>query len=221
MSEARRPAVQAALGLGGNLGDPVAAMARALQALEARDDTVVTAVSRLYRTPPWGKTDQDWFFNACAAVETTLAPEALLDVGLAIERSMKRERLERWGPRTIDIDVLLWGDETIAGERLTVPHPRMTERAFVLMPLADILLTPSSAGVRSPPGWPRWMGPASRWPTAIRCGGAARSESACLEGRPQTKNPARTPGFGAGSVFSSYLIEPTAISSTWRVRLTR
>ncbi|SIQ13373.1 2-amino-4-hydroxy-6-hydroxymethyldihydropteridinediphosphokinase [Rhizobium sp. RU20A] len=133
------PVVRAALGLGGNIGEPVAAMARALQALDARADTTVTAVSRLYRTPPWGKTDQAWFFNACALVETALQPEALLDVGLDIERSMKRERIERWGPRTIDIDVLLWGDASIASERLTVPHPRMTDRAFVLKPLADIL----------------------------------------------------------------------------------
>ncbi len=71
-------------------------------------DCRVDAVSRLYRTPPWGKTDQSFFFNACAAVDTTLAPEALLDVCLGIERDMKRERIERWGPRTIDIDMLTY-----------------------------------------------------------------------------------------------------------------
>jgi len=129
---------RAALGLGGNIGDPVRAMADALQALDGRPDCRVAAVSRLYRTPPWGKTDQDWFFNACALVETTLSPEALLDTCLGIERDMKRERKERWGPRTIDIDVLTYEGVAQAGGRLELPHPRMTGRGFVLMPLADI-----------------------------------------------------------------------------------
>ena len=128
----------ATLGLGGNIGDPVKAMAAALQRLDARDDCRVAAVSRLYRTPPWGKTDQSFFFNACAAVETRLDPEALLDVCLSIEREMKRERIERWGPRTLDIDVLTYGDVVQEAPRLELPHPRMTDRGFVLMPLADI-----------------------------------------------------------------------------------
>jgi 2-amino-4-hydroxy-6-hydroxymethyldihydropteridine diphosphokinase len=132
------PFRRAALGLGGNIGDPVRAMADALQALDGRADCRVAAVSRLYRTPPWGKTDQDWFFNACALVETTLSPEALLDTCLGIERDMKRERKERWGPRTIDIDVLTYEGVAQAGGRLELPHPRMTGRGFVLMPLADI-----------------------------------------------------------------------------------
>ncbi|MBY5839498.1 2-amino-4-hydroxy-6-hydroxymethyldihydropteridine diphosphokinase [Rhizobium leguminosarum] len=128
----------ATLGLGGNIGDPVKAMAAALRRLNGRDDCRVTAVSRLYRTPPWGKTDQSFFFNACAAVETRLEPEALLDVCLSIEREMKRERIERWGPRTLDIDVLTYGDVIQDAPRLELPHPRMTDRGFVLMPLADI-----------------------------------------------------------------------------------
>ncbi|MBB3351780.1 2-amino-4-hydroxy-6-hydroxymethyldihydropteridine diphosphokinase [Rhizobium sp. BK049] len=128
----------ATLGLGGNIGDPVKAMATALQRLGGRDDCRVTAVSRLYRTPPWGKTDQSFFFNACAAVETRLPPEALLDVCLSIEREMKRERIERWGPRTLDIDVLTYGNVVQQAPRLELPHPRMTDRGFVLMPLADI-----------------------------------------------------------------------------------
>ena len=132
------PFRRASLGLGGNIGDPVRSMAEALQALDAREDCHVTAVSRLYRTPPWGKTDQDWFFNACALVETTLAPEPLLDTCLAIERDMKRERKERWGPRTIDIDVLTYEGVAQSGGRLELPHPRMTGRGFVLTPLADI-----------------------------------------------------------------------------------
>ncbi|WP_313530925.1 2-amino-4-hydroxy-6-hydroxymethyldihydropteridine diphosphokinase [Shinella sp.] len=129
---------RASLGLGGNIGDPVQSMAEALRALDARPDCRVTAVSRLYRTPPWGKTDQDWFFNACALVETLLAPEALLDTCLGIERDMKRERKERWGPRTIDIDVLTYEGVEQSGGRLELPHPRMTGRGFVLMPLSDI-----------------------------------------------------------------------------------
>ena len=132
------PFHRATLGLGGNVGDPVRAMAEALRALDARADCRVLAVSRLYRTPPWGKTDQDWFFNACALIETTLAPEALLDTCLGIEREMKRERKERWGPRTIDIDVLTYEGVAQAGGRLELPHPRMTGRGFVLMPLADV-----------------------------------------------------------------------------------
>lgn len=128
---------RATLGLGGNIGNPRRAMAEALGALDARSDCRVTAVSRLYRTPPWGKTDQDWFFNACAEVETTLDPESLLATCLEIERLMKRVREERWGPRTIDIDLLTFEGASAAGERLQLPHPRMTERGFVLMPLAD------------------------------------------------------------------------------------
>lgn len=127
----------ATLGLGGNIGDPAASMARALALLDARPDSTVTAVSRLYRTPPWGKTDQAWFFNACAAVETSLSAEDLLDACLLIERQMKRERLERWGPRTIDIDVLTFDGLTQHSPTLQIPHPRMTERGFVLKPLAD------------------------------------------------------------------------------------
>ncbi len=112
-------------------------MADALRRLDGRDDCRVMEVSRLYRTPPWGKTDQADFYNCCAAVETSLGPQALLDACLDIERDMKRVRLERWGPRTIDIDILTFGDVQLETDDLTIPHPRMTERAFVLMPLAD------------------------------------------------------------------------------------
>ncbi|WP_331374446.1 2-amino-4-hydroxy-6-hydroxymethyldihydropteridine diphosphokinase [Sinorhizobium chiapasense] len=127
----------ATLGLGGNLGNPPRAMAEALRALDKRPDCKIAAVSRLYRTPPWGKTDQAWFFNACAEVETVLDPEALLDTCLDIERAMKRIRKERWGPRTIDIDLLTFDKVISASEKLELPHPRMTMRGFVLMPLAD------------------------------------------------------------------------------------
>ncbi len=129
--------IPATLGLGGNIGDPVHAMAEALRHLDQRPDCRVTDVSRVYRTPPWGKTDQADFFNACAGVDTTLSPEDLLDACLGIERDMKRVRIERWGPRTIDIDVLTYGSLVQASDRLELPHPRMTGRGFVLKPLAD------------------------------------------------------------------------------------
>jgi 2-amino-4-hydroxy-6-hydroxymethyldihydropteridine diphosphokinase len=132
------PAATAALGLGGNVGDPAASMAQALQALNERADCQVVAVSRLFSTPPWGKLDQDDFFNCCALIRTTLPPAPLLDVCLDLERSMKRVRLERWGPRTLDIDILLYDDQVVDEPHLSIPHPRMLERAFVLRPLADI-----------------------------------------------------------------------------------
>lgn len=128
----------ATLGLGGNLGDPEAAMATALSRLDARDDTEVVAVSGLYRTPPWGKTDQADFLNCCAAVKTRLSAQALLDACLDQEREMKRVRRERYGPRTLDIDVLTFGDLSLQTDTLTVPHPRMLDRGFVLLPLAEI-----------------------------------------------------------------------------------
>lgn len=127
----------ATLGLGGNLGDPALAMASALRALDARADCRVVSVSRLYRTPPWGKTDQSFFYNCCAGLDTTMSPAALLDACLGIEREMKRVRVERWGPRTLDIDILTYGDIESPAPELEIPHPRMTERGFVLLPLAD------------------------------------------------------------------------------------
>ena len=125
------------LGLGGNIGDPRANMANALSMLDERQDCRVVKVSRLYRTPPWGKTDQDWFFNSCALIETTMEPQALLKLCLEIERAMKRERIIRWGPRTLDIDILTFEGVTSDDETLLLPHPRISERAFVLMPLVD------------------------------------------------------------------------------------
>jgi 2-amino-4-hydroxy-6-hydroxymethyldihydropteridine diphosphokinase len=126
------------LSLGGNLGDPAASMATALRLLDADDDTRVIAVSSLYRTPPWGKLDQPDFLNAAAEISTALAPRELLDLCLEAERKLKRVREERWGPRLIDIDILVFGDRVIHETGLEVPHPRMLERAFVLAPLAEI-----------------------------------------------------------------------------------
>jgi len=130
--------VAAFIGLGGNLGDPAATMAEALQQLESSERTRVEAVSSLYRTPPWGKTDQPDFLNAVAKVETTHSPQGLLEICLHIERNLKRVRAERWGPRSIDMDVLWYDGERIELPGLTIPHPRMLDRAFVLVPLAEI-----------------------------------------------------------------------------------
>jgi 2-amino-4-hydroxy-6-hydroxymethyldihydropteridine diphosphokinase len=126
------------LSLGGNLGDPAKSMGAALRMLDADANTRVTGVSSLYRTPPWGKLDQPDFLNAAAEISTGLAPRALLDLCLDAERRLKRVREERWGPRLIDIDILVFGDRVIHETGLEVPHPRMLERAFVLAPLAEI-----------------------------------------------------------------------------------
>ncbi len=126
------------IGLGGNLGDVVATMSGALQQIDAHSDIKVVAVSPVYRTRPWGVEDQDWFHNACAKLETRMEPIELLDECLKIERFFKRERRVRWGPRTLDLDIMVFGDRTINEERLSIPHPRITERAFVMKPLDDI-----------------------------------------------------------------------------------
>lgn len=131
-------AARAYLGLGGNLGDPAAAMAAALRTLDADPGISVAAVSSLYRTPPWGVAEQPDFLNAVAAVDTVLPARQLLARCLDVEKGLKRVRDIRWGPRVIDIDVLLYGDQAIAEEGLQVPHPRMARRAFVMVPLAEI-----------------------------------------------------------------------------------
>lgn len=130
--------VEAALGLGGNLGDPVAAFATVLQRLEAHEAVSLVRPSSVYRTAPWGKLDQPEFLNMAVLVETELSARALLDLCLALEREGGRERRERWGPRTLDIDILTYGGQTIDEPGLQVPHPRIAERAFVLAPLAEI-----------------------------------------------------------------------------------
>lgn len=126
------------IGLGGNLGDPRSAMASAIRALDKADGLELVAVSSLYRTPPWGKTDQPDFLNAVAELRCRLEPRQLLDLCLQTERSLKRERRERWGPRIIDIDILAFGDREVAEPGLEIPHPRIADRAFVLVPLAEI-----------------------------------------------------------------------------------
>jgi 2-amino-4-hydroxy-6-hydroxymethyldihydropteridine diphosphokinase len=126
------------LALGGNLGDVAAEFAHVLQALASSDGVTIATTSRVYRTAPWGVTDQPDFLNMAAAIDTSLTARALLQLCLRIETSSGRVRNERWGPRNIDIDVIAYGDETIHEPDLTIPHPRAHERAFVLAPLAEI-----------------------------------------------------------------------------------
>ncbi|WP_332696687.1 2-amino-4-hydroxy-6-hydroxymethyldihydropteridine diphosphokinase [Bosea sp. (in: a-proteobacteria)] len=138
--------VEATLGFGGNLGDPVLAFAGVLGRLRAHAAIEVKAVSSVWRTAPWGKLDQPEFRNMAVLLESTLSADELLDLCLAIERESGRERLERWGPRTLDIDILTYGGQTIDRPGLQIPHPRITERAFVLAPLAEIAPTKLVAG---------------------------------------------------------------------------
>ncbi len=130
--------VLAHLALGANLGDRVSALREAARRIEMLPGTRVVARSRIYETPPWGKLDQAPFANAAIAVQTSLGPEALLEACLGIEAAMGRERRERWGPRLIDIDVLTHGATKMKSASLTLPHPAMAERAFVLVPLLDV-----------------------------------------------------------------------------------
>jgi len=129
---------EAALGLGSNLGDRNAHLLGAVRALKDWDGIRVLAVSSLWETPPWGIEDQPHFLNACVLIDTSLAPMEVLEACLAIERDHGRERSLRWGPRTLDVDVLYYDDVEMAGDRLILPHPRMLLRSFVLAPLAEI-----------------------------------------------------------------------------------
>ncbi|MEJ8475815.1 2-amino-4-hydroxy-6-hydroxymethyldihydropteridine diphosphokinase [Roseibium algae] len=129
---------RAALGLGSNMGDPKVNLDAAIAKLNMSDGIKVLASSSGYKTPPWGPVPQDDYRNICITVETSLSPRDLLERCLTIERELGRVRDIRWGPRLIDIDVLIYGTETVDEENLTIPHPRMGERAFVLVPLAEI-----------------------------------------------------------------------------------
>lgn len=128
----------ALVGLGGNLGDVATTFRRALATLEAAGCRIV-ARSSLWKTPPWGKTDQPAFLNACIRLETDLEPEALLDLCLTTETALGRVRAEKWGPRTLDLDLLDVAGIRRDTPRLTLPHPFLADRAFVLAPLAEIV----------------------------------------------------------------------------------
>lgn len=133
-----RSQVTAFVALGSNLDDPAAHIRRALDALAGLPETRLQRHSSLYRNPPAGYRDQPDFVNAVARIETRLAPRELLDRLLAIEQVQGRVRAAPNGPRTLDLDLLLYGDQTLQEPGLTIPHPRMLERAFVLVPLVEI-----------------------------------------------------------------------------------
>ena len=129
---------RAYLALGSNLGDRAAHLQSAVDALGEADDVEVVALSRVYETDPVGGPAQDAYLNAVVAIETALDPHELLRLAQRIELAARRVRAERWGPRTLDVDVLLYDDVRVADPDLTVPHPRMRERGFVLAPLRDV-----------------------------------------------------------------------------------
>ena len=131
--------MRAWLGLGSNLDQPVAQLNTAIARLNSTAGIEVLQTSGFYRTSPWGDADQDDFINAVVQLETGLGAMPLLCVLQSIENTMGRQRSERrWGPRLIDIDLLLYGDLVLQTEELEIPHPRMHERAFVLMPLLEL-----------------------------------------------------------------------------------
>jgi 2-amino-4-hydroxy-6-hydroxymethyldihydropteridine diphosphokinase len=132
--------VRAYVGLGSNLGDREATIRRAVELLGERPGIKLVAVSTLRETDPVGYEDQPRFLNGAAALEVDLTARALLDELLAVERDLGRDRSQetRWGPRTIDLDLLLYGEETVDEPGLTVPHPRLAERQFVLEPLYEL-----------------------------------------------------------------------------------
>ena len=133
-------AVTAYLGLGANVGDRLANLERALELLNATGGISVVKCSSIYETEPWGVTEQPRFLNAAVEVRTTLEPDALLSAGKEIEGRIGRVTTVRFGPRAIDVDILLYGNLLVDWQTpdLQIPHPRMAERAFVLVPLAEI-----------------------------------------------------------------------------------
>ncbi len=134
------------LSLGGNLGDVRLNFISACRMIEQLFDTKITARSKLYRTPPWGLCEQPDFLNACLKIETALPPEDLVREFLEIEHRHGRKRGPRYGPRTLDIDLLSYGNIELKSDALTLPHPSLFERAFVLLPLADIAAEVTIAG---------------------------------------------------------------------------
>lgn len=129
---------KAYLGLGGNVGNRKSNIDEAIQLLEGHNEIRVNKRSSDYETAPVGYEQQEWFLNVVVEIETTLTPYELLAICNEVEQQLKRVRLIRWGPRTIDIDILMYEGFESKEDRLIVPHPRMTERAFVIIPLMEI-----------------------------------------------------------------------------------
>jgi len=141
---------EALIGFGGNVGDVRANLSGAVEMFCDGKEIRLVARSSDYRTPPWGVTDQPPFVNLCIAVATSLSPQQLLARALGVERAFGRDRARerRWGPRTIDIDLLAYDDIVLAEAELALPHPKLFERAFVLVPLAEIVPERVIAGIR-------------------------------------------------------------------------
>jgi 2-amino-4-hydroxy-6-hydroxymethyldihydropteridine diphosphokinase len=141
---------EALIALGGNVGDTRTTLDQAVQLLCDGTKVRLLARSSDYRTPPWGDTDQPAFVNRCVAIATELSPQALLQRAQEVERALGRDRAKdrRWGPRTADLDILTYDDLTLNSPTLTLPHPRLFERAFVLVPLAEIAPDRVIAGIR-------------------------------------------------------------------------
>lgn len=136
------------IGLGSNQGDSRAIIAEALEQINVSEGIEITRVAPLYRTAPQGYLEQDDFINTVAEIKTNLSPTALLSALQQIETDLGRVRTVHWGPRTVDLDLLLYGDDTINLPKLQVPHPRMHQRAFVMVPLADLNRELQLAGER-------------------------------------------------------------------------
>lgn len=134
----RRRSAAFALSLGSNIGDKARNIREAIAGLAGDAAITIGAISHFYQTAPWGKLDQDWFLNLCAIGTTSLSPHDLLRRCKALEAQIGRTPAVRWGPRVIDIDLLTCGDRVLATPDLTLPHPELFNRAFVLVPLAEI-----------------------------------------------------------------------------------
>jgi 2-amino-4-hydroxy-6-hydroxymethyldihydropteridine diphosphokinase len=141
-------AATATLGLGSNLGDRLLNLRRSVDLLQGVPEIRVVRSSRVYETEPVGPPQPD-FLNAVVQIETTLTPRALLEACRTVEAGMGRVRAERWGPRVIDVDVLTYGREVIDEPDLVIPHPRMHERAFVMVPLLELEADPALPGGRT------------------------------------------------------------------------
>lgn len=129
---------KAYLGLGTNMGDRLDYINSACKILSNNNNIEITNKSKLYETKAWGYTDQADFLNLCLEIETSLDEYELLKVCQEVEQQLNRERIIRWGPRTIDVDILFFNDIILDNENLSLPHPRISERAFVLIPLMDL-----------------------------------------------------------------------------------
>lgn len=126
------------ISLGSNMGDRLLNLKNAIDKIQSIENTRVLSKSSVYETEPWGLENQDSFLNMCIRIETILSPTELLQRLLGIELELGRKRIIRWGPRTIDLDILIYDDVNIEEDDLVIPHPRITERAFVLIPLSEI-----------------------------------------------------------------------------------